>query len=80
MEEIGIAGLDLAKQIFQFHRADSSGGVVLRKKLRRDQVQRFFAALPPCTVAMEACACGDQWGREISQSGHVVKLITPAYA
>lgn len=79
MEEISIAGLDLAKQIFQFHGADSSGGVVLRKKLRRDQVLTFFAALPPCTVAMEACSGGHHWGREISRLGHVVKLIPPAY-
>lgn len=79
MEEISIAGLDLAKQIFQVHGANSSGGVVLRKKLRRDQVLTFFAALPPCTVAMEACAGGHHWGREISRLGHVVKLIPPAY-
>ena len=31
-------GLDLAKTVFQMHRADVSGRTMLRKKLRRDQL------------------------------------------
>jgi transposase len=79
MEKFSIVGLDLAKQVFQAHGADSSGAVVLRKRLRRDQVLTFFATLPPCTVAMEACAGGHYWSREIAKFGHIVKLIAPAY-
>lgn len=79
MEEISIVGLDLAKQVFQAHGSDSSGAVVFRKKLRRTQVLSFFATLRPCIVAMEACAGGHYWGREISKLGHTVKLIAPAY-
>jgi transposase len=43
--EVITVGLDLAKSVFQAHGADASGGVVFRKKLRRDQVAPFFAAL-----------------------------------
>ena len=75
MEEISIVGLDLAKRVFQVHAASSSGTVILRKRLYRDRVLAFFAAVPPCTVAMEACAGGHYWGREIAKFGHVVKLI-----
>jgi len=52
---------------------------LVRKRLRRDQVLIFFAALPPCMVAMEACGGGHYWGREIAKLGHTVKLIAPAY-
>ena len=61
MSEIITVGLDLAKNVFQAHGADASGQAVLRKKLRRDQVLEFFARLPSCVVAMEAC--GSVWWR-----------------
>ena len=79
MSEIITVGLDLAKNVFQAHGADASGQAVLRKKLRRDQVLEFFARLPSCVVAMEACGGAHFWGREISELGHEVKLIPPAY-
>lgn len=55
MSEISTVGLDLAKTVFQVHGADGSGQAVLRRKLRRHQVLAFFAQLPSCVVAMEAC-------------------------
>jgi transposase len=39
----------------------------------------FFASLPKCVVAMEACASAHHWGREIGALGHEVRLIAPAY-
>ena len=79
MNQVSTVGLDLAKYIFQLHGADSAGAVVFRKKLRRGQLLAFLATLPPCTVAMEACASAHYWGREIAKLGHTVKLIAPAY-
>ncbi|MBB4184815.1 hypothetical protein GGE07_001441 [Sinorhizobium terangae] len=39
----------------------------------------FFAKLPSCIVAMEACASAHYWGREIGKLGHEVRLINPSY-
>jgi len=77
--EVITVGLDLAKQVFQAHGADASGGVVFRKKLRREQLVPFFSKLPACAVAMEACASAHHWAREIGALGHETRLIPPAY-
>lgn len=79
MGEVSIIGLDLAKTVFQAHGADSSGAVVFRKKLRRDQLLAFFAGQPRCLVAMEACAGAHFWSREIAALGHETRLIPPSY-
>ena len=79
MSGVSTIGLDLAKNVFQVHGSDASGTVTLRKKLRRDQVLKFFATQPVCTVAMEACASSHHWGREIAKFGHRIRLIAPAY-
>jgi len=79
MGEISIIGLDLAKQVFQVHGARVDGSVVLRKKLTRGQLLAFFSKLPPCIVAMEACATAHYWAREIGEFGHEIRLVPPAY-
>ena len=65
--QITTIGLDLAKRVFQVHGVDASGEVKLRKRLRRSEVVRFFAGLPPCLVGMEACATAHYWARELSR-------------
>jgi transposase len=60
MKEVSIIGVDLAKNVFQLHGASTDGSVVFRKKLTRLQFERFMAAQPACTVAMEACAAADR--------------------
>ncbi|GLO68681.1 hypothetical protein MACH17_01980 [Phaeobacter inhibens] len=52
MSEIITVGLDLAKNVFQVHGADRAGRAILRKKLRRGQVLKFFGQLPACVVAI----------------------------
>src|SRR5271169_4188722 len=79
MGEISMIGLDLAKNVFQVHGIDASGGVVLRRQLRRGAVEKFFAQLPPCTVGMEACGSAHHWARVIGRYGHQVRLMPPAY-
>lgn len=51
----------------------------MNKNLHRDSIVKFFAPLPECTVAMEACASSHYWGRTIESLGHTVKLIHPRY-
>jgi len=77
--QISTIGLDLAKNVMQVHGIDADGIAVLRKKLRRADVIRFFAGLSPCLVGMEACATAHHWAREVTKLGHTVKLIPPTY-
>lgn len=79
MDEVGIVGVDLAKQVFQVHGAAADGRVLFRKKLSRAQFEKFIASLPPCIVAMEACGTAHYWGRVLARLGHEVRLIAPIY-
>ena len=72
-------GLDLAKRVFQVHAVDAKGEIVVARKLTRSQLIPFFAELPPCVVAMEACSSGHHWGRALIELGHEVRLIPPAH-
>lgn len=72
-------GLDIAKSVFQIHGVDAVGTVVVKRKLRRAEVLRFFEGLAPCLVGMEACATAHHWAREIAALGHEVRLMPPAY-
>jgi len=73
--QITTIGLDIAKNVFQVHGIDAAEKVVVRKQLRRGQVLKFFAALPPCLVGMEACATAHYWARELTKLGHEVRLM-----
>ena len=76
---IGQLGLDLAKRIFRLHAVGASGDVVVRKALRRSQVLPFFTKLPPCLIGMEACGTSHHWARALTELGHEVRLMPPAY-
>lgn len=77
--DITTVGIDLAKNIFQIHGVNGRGKPLVRKQLRREQVERFFANLPPCVVGMEACASAHHWARKIQAFGHTVKLMAPQF-
>jgi transposase len=77
MSEVIIVGLDLAKGVFQVHGEDAEGHKLLARPLRRSQTGAFFAKLPACVVAMEACASAHHWGRQLVALGHRVLLIPP---
>jgi len=62
MKEIGMIGLDLAKNVFQVHGSYRKGCSVLPKKMRRSQILGYFVKLPCCVVAMEACTSAYYWG------------------
>ena len=79
MNEITTVAIDLAKNVFQLHGVDARGVCQRRKRLRRAQLLPFVAQMPPCLIAMEACASAHYWGREFMKLGHRVKLIPPQY-
>ena len=72
-------GLDIAKNFFQVHAVDAAGQIVLRRKLGRGEVRRFFEAQPKVLVGIEACGTGHYWAREIAALGHEVRLLPPTY-
>ena len=50
------AGIDLAKNVFAVHGVNVGGAVVLRQpKVARAKLNELVAALPPCTIGIEAC-------------------------
>jgi len=72
-------GLDLAKNVFQVHGIDADGAVTVQRKLRRAQVEPFFAALAPCMVGMEACGGAHHWARTLQRLGHEVRMMPAHY-
>lgn len=79
MGTVTTIGLDIAKSVFQVHGVDAAGGVVLRQRLTRSRMLKFFAKLPPCLIGIEACASSHYWARELVALGHDVKLMPAQY-
>ena len=50
--QITTIGLDIAKNVFQVHGIDAAEKVVVSKQLRRGQMMKFFAAVPPWLIGM----------------------------
>jgi len=72
-------GLDTAKNVFQVHGVDAGGEVVVARAIRRGQLLKFFASLPPCVVGIEACSSAHHWARELILLGHDARLMPPSY-
>lgn len=79
MSEVSTIGLDIAKNVFHAHGADSTGRPVFSRKLTRGKLLHFFVSQPRCTVALEACGGAHHWARELQAMGHEIRLIPPAY-
>jgi transposase len=80
MEQIIRIGMDTSKSVFQLHGVNVMEQPILRKKLSRKEMLKFFANTPPTTVAVEACGGSHHWARLLSSFGHDVKLIAPQLA
>jgi transposase len=79
MGDVTTIGLDIAKSVFQVHGIDADGAAVLRQRLTRGRMLKFFAKLPPCLIGIEACASSHYWARELIGLGHEVKLMPAQY-
>ena len=72
-------GLDTAKHVFQVHGVDQMERAVLRRRVGRNEVARFFAKLPPTRIGLEACGAAHYWARVLQALGHEVMLLPPQY-
>jgi transposase len=72
-------GIDTAKHVFQIHGVDEAEQPVLRKQLRRGELVKLFAKLPPTRVGLEACGAAHYWARVLKGLGHEVMLLPPQY-
>ncbi len=77
MDQITRIGMDTSKHIFQLHGVTAAEEPALRKKLRRNQMVRFFEQLAPTVIAIEACGASHRLARLLQSFGHTVKLIAP---
>ena len=73
-------GIDLAKNVFAVHGVGEAGKAELVKPaVPRARLNEVIAALPPCTIGMEACSGAHHWAREFQAHGHTVKLMAPKF-
>lgn len=77
--EIVILGVDLGKTVCSLAGLAGSGQVVMRRRIRRNQLSAILVNLPPCIVALEACCGAHQVGRLAADLGHEVRLMPPEY-
>jgi transposase len=71
--------IDTSKHVFALHGVDEQERPVLRRELRRGQVEAFFNKLDSTEVVLEACGGSHHWGRVLSRLGHRVRLIPAQY-
>jgi transposase len=82
MNKVTRIGLDLAKDVFQVHAVDAGEQVVVRKKIRRSELLRFFATLDredDCVVGMEACGGAHHWSRELEKLGYRPRMMNARF-
>jgi len=71
--------IDTSKHVFTLHGVDEQERPVLRRELKRGQVESFFAKQEVTEVVLEACGGSHHWGRLLSKLGHRVRLVPPQY-
>jgi transposase len=77
--ELKMIAMDTSKHVFSLHGVNERGEVLLRRELRRQQLDAFFRKLPPTEIVLEACGSSHHWGRTLTALGHRVRLIAPQY-
>src|SRR6185437_5098964 len=79
MDEVIMIGLDIAKNVFEVHGRNAAGEIVLRRSLKRSQMEKFFAKQPAAVIGLEACGAAHHWARLLTKLGHEARLMPPAY-
>jgi len=76
---ITVVGIDLGKNVCSLAGLDGSGQVVVRRRVRRENVLKLVSQLKPDIVAMEACGGAHHLGRLLRDDGFEVRLMSPEY-
>jgi transposase len=71
--------MDISKHVFTLHGVDEYERPLVRRNLKRAEVESFFAQLPGTEVVMEACGGAHRWGRLLTRLNHTVHLIPAQY-
>lgn len=79
MTEFKLIAMDTSKHVFTLHGVDAQGKALLRRELRRQQLEACFGKLATTEVVLEACGGSHHWGRMLTALGHRVRLIAPQY-
>jgi transposase len=74
-----VIGIDIGKNSFHIVGQDRRGGIVLRQKWSRGQVEARLANLPPCRIGMEACVGAHHLSRTLKALGHDARLMPAKY-
>ena len=77
--QVAMLGIDLGKNSCSVAGLDTSGRVVLRRRLHRDSVVKLASRLPACVMAMEACCGAHHLARLLQAYGHEIRLMSPEY-
>ena len=76
---ITVIGIDIGKNSFHVVGLDGRGGLVLRQKWSRSQVEARLANMPPCLIGMEACVGAHHLSRKLKALGHDARLMPAKY-
>jgi transposase len=71
--------IDISKHVFTLHGVDAQEHPILRRNLKRADVEKLFSQLPSTEVVMEACGGAHHWARVFAGLGHRVRLLPAQY-
>src|SRR5438477_7402908 len=74
-----VIGIDIGKNSFHIIGQNQRGGIVLRQKWSRGQLETRLANLPPCLIGMEACVGAHHLSRKLRMLGHDARLMPAKY-
>ena len=76
---VTVIGIDIGKNWFHVVGLDVRGGIVLRQKWSRSQVEARLANMPTCLIGMEACVGAHHLSRKLKALGHDARLMPAKY-
>jgi len=78
MSNVTIA-VDIAKNVFEIAVSAAAGRISERRRMTRQQFERFWRTREPCRIVMEGCSGSHYWARLLIGLVFEVELIPPHY-